>query len=252
MKHWLPLVQAQRTQLAQIQVLLTDIDGTMTCEGRIPAEVVGWMPRLRGAGIEVIPCTGRSAGELLGLVRYLPGIVRGIAENGGILVIPDQPLEPLRAPIDRDQLAAAAVVLGQSAGPWQLAPCSFARVTDQAWERGGRSEPQLQQLRSAAESLGLQLTWSSVHIHLTMAPPDKGAGALQVLAAEGVDPMHVAAIGDAANDEGLWVAGRFGLQVGTADVEKVWPLLRHRPSIHVGPAAQGWVELAQALLDSRA
>ena len=142
-------------------------------------------------------------------------------------------------------------MLGRHAGPWQLAPCSFARLTDQAWERAGRTEGQLQHLRTEAEALGLQLTWSSVHIHLTVTAPDKGAGALQVLLGEGVDPNQVAAVGDAANDEGLWVAGRFGLQVGTADAEKVWPLLRHRPSVRVGPSAQGWRELAQALVDAR-
>lgn len=251
MKNWQPLAGVDRGKLARIQVLLTDIDGTMTSDGRIPADVVEWLPRLRDAGIEVLPCTGRSAGELLGLVRYLPGIVRGIAENGGILVVPDQPLRPLRAPIDRAQLAAAAEVLGAHAGPWQLAPCSFARLTDQAWERAGRSEPQLQHLRIQAEALGLELTWSSVHIHLTLAAPDKGAGALQVLLEEGIDPGRVASVGDAANDEGLWVAGRFGLQVGTADVEKVWPLLRHQPGVRVGPAAQGWRELAQALVAAR-
>lgn len=252
MKNWQPLAQVDRSTLAQIQVLLTDIDGTMTREGRIPAEVVEWLPRLRDAGIEVVPCTGRSAGELLGLVRYLPGVARGMAENGGILVVADQPLLPLRPPVDRSQLAVAAESLGQHAGPWQLAPCSFARITDQAWERGSRSEAQLQLLRTAAEALGLELTWSSVHIHLTMAPPDKGAGALQVLVSEGVIPARVAAIGDAANDEGLWVAGRFGLQVGTADVEQVWPLLRHRPTIRVGRAALGWLELARALVAARA
>lgn len=248
--HWTPLEQLDRGQLARVEVLLTDIDGTMTRRGRIPAEVVQWLPRLADAGVEVLPCTGRSAGELLGLVRYLPGIERGIAENGGILVVPDEPLQPLRPLVDRQQLAAAAAQLGKRR-PWQLAPCSFARLTDQAWERAGRGEDELHDLREAAEGLGLQLTWSSVHIHLTLAPPDKGAGALQVLAQDGILPAHAASIGDAPNDEGLWVAGRFGLQVGTADAEKVWPLLRHKPSVRVGRAADGWVELAQALVAAR-
>lgn len=248
--HWTPLEQLERRQLAAIEVLLTDIDGTMTQRGRIPAEVVEWLPRLADAGVEVLPCTGRSAGELLGLVRYLPGIERGIAENGGILVVPDEPLQPLRPLVDRAQLARAAEELGRRR-PWQLAPCSFARLTDQAWERAGRGEDELHDLREAAEGLGLQLTWSSVHIHLTLAPPDKGAGALQVLAQDGIAPASAASIGDAANDEGLWVAGRFGLQVGTADAEKVWPLLRHKPSVRVARAAQGWIELARALVAAR-
>lgn len=249
--HWTPLDQLDRRHLAQIEVLLSDIDGTMTRRGRIPAEVVEWLPRLAEAGIEVVPCTGRSAGELLGLVRYLPGIERGIAENGGILVVPDEPLVPLRPLVDRQALAQAADELGKRRA-WQLAPCSFARLTDQAWERAGRSEDELHDLREAAEGLGLHLTWSSVHIHLTLAAPDKGAGALQLLAQDGIAPAKAASIGDAPNDEGLWVAGRFGLQVGTSDAERVWPLLRHKPSVRVGRSADGWIELARALIDARA
>jgi HAD superfamily hydrolase (TIGR01484 family) len=248
--QWKPLDQLERGQLARIEVLLTDIDGTMTRRGRIPAEVVEWLPRLAEAGVEVLPCTGRSAGELLGLVRYLPGIERGIAENGGILVVPDEPLVPLRPLVDRAQLSKAASELGKRRA-WQLAPCSFARLTDQAWERAGRGEDELHDLREAAEGLGLQLTWSSVHIHMTLAPPDKGAGALQVLAQDGISPENAASIGDAPNDEGLWVAGRFGLQVGTSDAEKVWPLLRHKPAVRVGRSADGWIELARALIEAR-
>ncbi|MBI5608076.1 MAG: HAD family phosphatase [Deltaproteobacteria bacterium] len=233
-------------RLAQVRVILTDIDGTMTRAGRIPPEVVAMAPKLLKLGVEVLPVTGRSAGEALGLARYLPGVRRAIAENGGALVIPDQPIEELRPAVDRAAMHRAAAELS-SKDPWMLAPCSFARLTDQAWERGGRSDEQLAQLRDNAGEMGLSLTWSSVHIHLTVAHPDKGAAALTVLEREGIDPQHAAAIGDSTNDEGLWVAERFGLAVGTADVQRVWPLLRHRPEFMVAPAADGWLQLCEAV-----
>ncbi len=245
-----PLFAMSPARLAQVRVILTDIDGTMTRAGRIPPEVVAMAPKLLKLGVEVLPVTGRSAGEALGLARYLPGVRRAIAENGGALVVPDQPIEALRPMVERDSAHKAAHELGH-ADPWTLAPCSFARLTDQAWERGHRSDEQLAQLRERATEMGWSLTWSSVHIHLTVAPPDKGAAELTLLEREGIDPQHAAAIGDSTNDEGLWVKDRFGLAVGTADVQRVWPLLRHHPEFMVAPAADGWLQLCEAIALAR-
>jgi len=240
---------APAAALRAIQTVLTDIDGTMTRAGRIPAEVIAAAGAFAAAGVEVFPVTGRSAGEALGLARYIPAFRRAIAENGGVLVVPDRPIRFLRPAVDAAQLARAAQVLG--GGAWRLAPCSAFRLTDQAFERDGRSDADLDAARHAAAQMDLCLTWSSVHIHLTLQPPDKGAGALAVLAEHGADPQTALAIGDAPNDEGLWHAGRFGLTVGTADVLHCWPRLRHRPEYTVGPAGEGWCEMAAEVLQAR-
>ncbi len=234
--------------LRGIRVVLTDIDGTMTQAGRIPAEVIAAAGQLAAAGVEVFPVTGRSAGEALGLARYIPSFHKAIAENGGVLVVPDHPIVFLRPPVDPAQMANAALALGN--GHWRPAPCSAFRLTDQAFERDGRSDAELDAARDAAAALGLYLTWSSVHIHLTLQPPDKGAGALRVLREATGAPHSALAIGDAPNDEGLWQAGRFGLTVGTADVAHCWQRLRHWPNYTVGPAAQGWCEMAAILLQA--
>lgn len=235
--------------LQGVRLILTDIDGTMTRAGKIPASMIEATGRLAAAGVETFPVTGRSAGEALGLARYLPAVSRAIAENGGVLVRPDQPLVLLRPAVDRDQLAQAARQLG--GGNWRLAPCSAFRVTDQAWERDGRSDAELADARARAAGLGWCLTWSSVHIHLTAAEPDKGAGALAVIAGDPQLPQAALAIGDAPNDEGLWVAGRFGVSVGTADVLHSWPRLRHRPQFAVAQGASGWLQMARLLLAAK-
>lgn len=243
-----PLAAVPRPVLRQIKVLATDIDGTMTRDGRIHGDVLATLQALTTAGIEVLPVTGRPAGEALGLVRYLPGIQRAIAENGGVLVQADRPLQYLRKPIDATQLLAGAAELAGSR-PWTLAPCSFCRVTDQAWVREPHhTDVSLVQTAKKAAELGLFLTWSSVHLHLTKEPADKGLGLLQVLAAEGIVGSQVATIGDAVNDVGLWYPQRFALPVATADVLPRWSQLDHKPAYLVSAAATGWLELAEALL----
>ncbi len=65
----------------QIRYVLTDIDDTLTVNGRLPSVVFVSMERLRDAGIRSIPITGRSAGWCDHIARMWP--VDGlVGENG--------------------------------------------------------------------------------------------------------------------------------------------------------------------------
>lgn len=209
----------RRERLATIRLVATDVDGTLTTAGKLSAAVADSIGRLAEVGIEVVPVSGRAAGEVLGLVRYLPGVRRGIAENGQVLVEADRPLtwlapEPDRAAIER---AAHEVAAGLGAR-LELAPDWFCRVGDVAFERAGRSDAAIAPFVEAARERGLHVVWSSVHIHFSASPPDKGGALMRFLDAAGIDRRSVLTMGDAPNDVGLFVAERFGLSVGTNDV----------------------------------
>lgn len=65
----------------QISYVLTDIDDTLTTEGRLPAVSLAGLERLKGAGIHTIPITGRPAGWCDHIARMWP--VDGVVgENG--------------------------------------------------------------------------------------------------------------------------------------------------------------------------
>ncbi len=247
-----PLSAAARERLSAIRLLATDVDGTMTRDGRIPPAVLSACEALAKVGVEVMPVTGRSSGEALGLARYLPGVKRAIAENGAVLVVPDAPHRLLLGAADRVRLhATAREVIHPGEAPLQSAPCEAFRLADVAFERAGRNETALVALRDRAAALGVRLVWSSVHIHLSLHEPDKGRG-LAAFAAEAEVPANaIAVIGDAPNDAGFWSPGRFGLAVGTAEV---WPqrhVLPHLPEFSVGHSAEGWLELASAVCAAR-
>ncbi|MCW8860424.1 MAG: HAD-IIB family hydrolase [Deltaproteobacteria bacterium] len=77
----LPLNQIESEILAQVNTVLTDIDDTLTLNGRIPATAFMAMEKLQKAGIKVIPVTGRPAGWCDHIARMWP--VDGIVgENG--------------------------------------------------------------------------------------------------------------------------------------------------------------------------
>lgn len=74
---------------AAIEVLATDVDGTLTESGKLGAELVAALAGLADHGLAIIPISGRPAGEVLGLCRYLPGVRFGVAENGLLEIEPD-------------------------------------------------------------------------------------------------------------------------------------------------------------------
>jgi len=246
-----PLHTAPRSLLAGIRLLATDIDGTMTHHGRLDPGILPALFRLDAAGIEVMPVTGRPAGEALGLARYLPTIRRAVAENGATLVAPDEPVRWLGPQPNRERLLDVAAMLARTGRPWTLAPDTFCRLADIAWLREDRSDAELEPLRDLALAQGVHLVWSSVHVHLAESPPDKGAAVQRIAAALGYQSHEIATIGDAPNDVGLWRSGRFGLTVGTAQVLDQLAILEHRPAWVTAHGATGWLDLADQLCRAR-
>ncbi len=245
------LTHAQlRERFGEIGLLATDVDGTLTHGGALDPEVVAEIPRLVALGIEVVPVSGRPAGEVLGLVRYLPGVRRGIAENGQVEVVPDRPVRWLGPVTDRPAIAAVGLEIGRAVGlALRLTADDPFRVGDVAFERDGATDAMLAPLVPAAAARNLFVTWSNVHVHFTPAAPDKGAA---LLGAAGVDPRTIATIGDAPNDAGLFVAGRFGVTVGTADVLRQRAVMPSMPELVTTHAeSQGFLELVRAIVLAR-
>jgi hypothetical protein len=74
---------SDRTSLGRIQFVLTDIDDTLTTEGRLPAASYEALERLQRAGLAVIPITGRPAGWCDMIVRFWP-VDAVVGENAAV------------------------------------------------------------------------------------------------------------------------------------------------------------------------
>ena len=76
-----PLGEMPLDMRRNVRVVLTDIDDTLTTEGRLPAIAYAALEQLRAAGVLVIPVTGRPAGWCDMIARQWP--VDGVVgENG--------------------------------------------------------------------------------------------------------------------------------------------------------------------------
>ena len=244
------LTEVSEARLAELSVIATDVDGTLTRGGKLDAALLDAFARLAGKGFTIIPISGRPAGEVLGLCRYLPGVRFGVAENGLLEIEPDSEPRWLGEPTNTARLRAVGEHLNREhAAGLQLTGDAFCRLGDVAYERNGRDEATLLRLRELAEARGVFLIWSNVHIHLAEREPDKGAGLLRSLARRGIDPRAVVTVGDAPNDGGLFQPDRFGLTVGTADVLAQRRWFSALPEFVAGARElAGFLELAALLL----
>src|SRR5262245_59125602 len=77
----LSLQQMPLETARNVRAVLTDIDDTLTDDGRLPAAAYGALERLRAGSFVVIPVTGRPAGRCDLIARQWP--VDGVVgENG--------------------------------------------------------------------------------------------------------------------------------------------------------------------------
>ena len=67
---------------SKIEFILTDIDDTITTEGQLESRGYEALWKLRDAGLQVIPITGRPAGWCEMIARFWP-VVGVVGENGG-------------------------------------------------------------------------------------------------------------------------------------------------------------------------
>ena len=76
-----PLSELEPARLARVRGVLTDIDDTITTDGRITAQAYSAIERLHDAGYLVIPVTGRPAGWCDHIARMWP-VDAVVGENG--------------------------------------------------------------------------------------------------------------------------------------------------------------------------
>jgi len=76
-----PISDMPRNVAAQVKVLFSDIDDTLTTDGRLPAAAYSALEELQHCGVAVAPITGRPAGWCDMIARMWP-VMGVVGENG--------------------------------------------------------------------------------------------------------------------------------------------------------------------------
>jgi HAD superfamily hydrolase (TIGR01484 family) len=257
-----PLSTWPLEQRRRIQGVLTDIDDTLTTEGRITPDALKALHDLRDAGITVIPITGRPIGWSEPFAQSWP-VHSIVAENGsaawveqGTRKIYQQDAATRLTNYERLQTVARRVL--KEVQGTTLAQDSAGRETDIAIDHSEFTHLPPAQIEQAVRIMreeGLTATVSSIHINGWIGAHDKWNGARwiahELLGRELESELdHWVYVGDSTNDQLMFQ--HFTHSVGVANIARFLPQLAHKPRyIAQGERGAGFAEMAKALLDSR-
>jgi len=248
--------------LAPVGLIATDMDGTLTQQGKFMPALLQAFTDLAHANVPVLIVTGRSAGWVQAMVHYLP-IAGAIAENGGLFYpgdcygvrLPQSGYE-LLVPIanlteHRRQLAEMFRHLQAEFPQIQESSDNAFRLTDWTFDIQNLSEAELQQINNQCQLHGWSFTYSTIQCHIKAREQEKAIGLWNVLNQHfpQYSPHQIVTVGDSPNDESLFDCDRFPLSVGVANVLHYCDRLIHQPAF-VTPSAEaaGFCELASAIL----
>ncbi len=244
-----------KTSLKNIQLVATDMDGTLTKNGKFTSNLFLALEKLATAKIQVLVITGRSGGWVQAIKNYLP-VVGAIAENGG-LFYPTNSEAPKfltsmpNINIHRQNLAEVFQDLKSLFPEIEESVDNQFRLTDWTFDIQDLSLSELTKMADICQTKGYSFTYSTVQCHIKPLEQDKSAGLLQVLSEyfPELTTEKVVTVGDSPNDETLFDESKFPLSVGVANILEYVDILNYRPVYVTGKKeAEGFCELAELLL----
>ncbi len=253
-----------RSEASSVQFLLTDVDDTITTEGKLRPVALEALYRLKDAGIRTICVTGGSAGWGDTYLRQWP-VEAVLSESGAVCLYRENGMirkyvHPSIVQEGYTERAEELIrkVLAEVPGA-KLSSDQFARIYDIAFDHG--SEPPylgrdgIEQVVRLCKSLGAGTAVSSIHINAWFGSFDKFEGSRSffqdVLALDESALLSQSCYcGDAPNDQVMF--SRFPLSFGVGNIrlhEKTMQFLPRYAAVSNGGA--GFAEIVDALLDTR-
>lgn len=252
-----------RTQLASLRALLTDLDGTLTTNGRLEAETYVALSELKEAGLFLAVVTGRPAGWAELVARTWP-VDACVAENGGVTFVKEgdgrirriyATEDPALREGERTRLEGLVADICNRVPGAKLSLDSRYTEVGLAidWNEDAKlTLDQARQIEAMCRAAGARAVRSNVHVNVWLSDFDKASASRRLLAEFGgfslpEDLGSIAYIGDAPNDAPMF--GAFPLSIGVADVADHAAEMEALPAFLThSRAALGFQELAAAIL----
>lgn len=241
--------------------VLTDVDDTLTWEGKLPPESLIALNNLQQAGIKVVAVTGACAGWCDHIAQLWP-VDAVLGENGafilekknGYLTIQaDLSLERLKQQQERLKLEVLEILkdypelnltLDQS---YRLCEVSI----DIGQNRPRVDDHIVDEITRKIHTLGAHATASSIHINAWYGEHSKKVTSLRYLKERGLTASDIedrcCYVGDSLNDQYMFAT--LPKSVGVANIEHYWDkLITLPPIVMTKPGGYGFAEFAQQLL----
>lgn len=255
------------SQWRDIKFILTDIDDTLTTEGRLKSDAYDALGRLSNSGYKVIPVTGRCAGWCDHIARMWP--VDGVVgENGAFFFSYDHVNKNMNNIYSQteDERRENFIVLNQikntileSVPGTAEASDQDYRITDLAIDFA-EDVPKLPQHKideivQIAEQNGAVAKISSIHVNCWIGNHNKLSTSLKILKESfGLNDTEIqnnaVFIGDSPNDSTMF--GFFKNSVGVANVIDLINCIENPPKyIATEFSGDGFIELADLIINKK-
>ncbi|GAD80398.1 HAD-IIB family hydrolase [Vibrio ezurae] len=256
-------------RLRDIKWLLTDVDDTLTWEGKLPDVTLKALYDLQQVGVNVVAVTGACAGWCDQIAKLWP--VHGvIGENGAFWMqksatdfrvhsaLPMQKMQQQQAKLKEalETLLAQYDDIGfASDQPFRY--CDIAINLSQ--DREPISDEIAQELTEKCRALtidgqAVHATLSSIHLNVWLGEHSKRVTGEAYLAAnadfDGLPLEHISYVGDSQNDEAMfkWLPTTFGVN----NIHKVLEQLSSKPShLLTQNGGFGFAELADKIVNAK-
>jgi len=238
-------------------LVFTDVDETLTWQGRLPVETFQALFALRQAGIAVVPVTGACAGWCECMLRTWP-IDSIIGENGAFFIDRHDSgkLSYTYALPEAERVANRQVlktlkhdVSKEFPQSHQTTDQSF-RLTDIAFDIGQDYQMERAQAQRIAEYCrltGANAKVGPIHINVWLGQYTKASTSLSWLAQHNVEPEKTVFCGDSPNDDSMFAS--FPVTIGVANVTPFLDEIQNPPTyITNRPGGFGFADLAESLL----
>jgi HAD superfamily hydrolase (TIGR01484 family) len=238
------------------QYIFTDVDDTLTHNGRLPWETFNALHKLQKAGVMVVPVTGACGGWCDCMIRTWP-IEAVIGENGAfIMSIKDNALqckfmqdEQIRNS-NKKTFDSLISQIGKELPEARLTGDCRYRLTDIAYDIGQDcrlNEGNIMKILALCHERGLHAKASSIHINIWQGEYSKYATADFFVQEQQIDKNMTIFIGDSTNDESMFTG--WPTTVGVANIEPFLPKLAVKPTyITKKPGGFGFAEMAAVIL----
>jgi hypothetical protein len=250
-----------RSSAGNIKYVLTDIDDTLTEEGKLGAEVYRALWRLHDSGVKVIPVTGRPAGWCDMIIRQWP-VDAVIGENGAfVYYFEDEQLRTFIHPsvAGTDSISKLGDVYRAVKAEIPLvrkAKDQFARIYDLAIDFN-EDPPRLGfeaavKIKEICERLGAEAKVSSIHVNTWFGNYSKRDMAVLFMnerygLSEPEFKQQAIFCGDSPNDEPMFEYLPFSFAV--ANILDFEDILIHKPAyVTESCGGKGFVEIVGKLI----
>ncbi len=262
-----PIADMPAEIAAQIFAVFTDIDDTITTDGRLPAIAYSALEQLADAGLHVVPVTGRPAGWCDMIARFWP-VAGVVGENGAFYFAYDTSAKTMRRSFfasDEDRLANRARL--QRLAPRILQAVPGAAISaDQLYREADLAidfcedvEPlapaDISSIKHLFEADGAVAKVSSIHVNGWYGDYDKLSMSRRfcrdVLDLDmDAEKNRIVFCGDSPNDAPMF--GFFPNACGVANVMDFEGRLEAEPCwVASRRGAAGFVEIAETLMRAR-